>query len=112
MAVAWSKDKVGHATADVTVRDPVVLSATLPRFLLPGDRSLVHLDLDNVEGAAGDYTIAVKAADAVIAVAVSGPGGYTASRSYTMQVRPPAQILARRTVKELAKGESLTLSGD
>ena len=36
MAVAWSKDKVGHATTDVTVRDPVVLSATLPRFLLPG----------------------------------------------------------------------------
>ena len=51
MAVAWSKDKVGHATADVTVRDPVVLTATLPRFLLPGDRSTVHLDLDNVEGA-------------------------------------------------------------
>ena len=52
MAVAWSKDKVGHATADVTVRDPVVLTATLPRFLLPGDRSSLHLDLDNVEGAA------------------------------------------------------------
>ena len=59
MAIAWSKDKVGHAATDVTVRDPVVLSATLPRFLLPGDRSSVHLDLDNVEGAAGDYTIAV-----------------------------------------------------
>ena len=50
MAVAWSKDKVGHATADVIVRDPVVLTATLPRFLLPGDRSSLHLDLDNVEG--------------------------------------------------------------
>ena len=51
MAVAWNKDKVGHATADVVVRDPVVLTVTLPRFLLPGDRSSVHLDLDNVEGA-------------------------------------------------------------
>jgi uncharacterized protein YfaS (alpha-2-macroglobulin family) len=67
MAVAWSKDKVGHATADVTVRDPVVLSATLPRFLLPGDRSTVHLDLDNVEGAAGDYVIAVSSSGAVLA---------------------------------------------
>jgi uncharacterized protein YfaS (alpha-2-macroglobulin family) len=67
MAVAWSKDKVGHATADVTVRDPLVLSATLPRFLLPGDRSTVHLDLDNVEGAAGDYTIAVTSSGAVLA---------------------------------------------
>jgi uncharacterized protein YfaS (alpha-2-macroglobulin family) len=145
MAVAWSKDKVGQGTADVTVRDPVVLSATLPRFLLPGDRSNVHLDLDNVEGQPGDYTIALTSADAVIAgagatrkltlrakergatdvpitadkagsgivkIAVSGPGGYAIERSYTLQVRPPAQILARRTVKEIAKGESVTLSND
>jgi hypothetical protein len=43
-----------------------VLSATLPRFLLPGDRSTVHLDLDNVEGAAGDYVIAVSSSGAVL----------------------------------------------
>ncbi len=66
MAVAWSKDKVGQATTDVTVRDPVVLTATLPRFLLPGDRSSLHLDLDNVEGQAGNYAISVTTADAVI----------------------------------------------
>ena len=57
MAVAWSKDKVGRAVGDVTVRDPVVLTATLPRFLLTGDKSTMHLDLDNVEGAAGAYSI-------------------------------------------------------
>src|SRR5262249_51159753 len=34
MAVAWSKDKVGRAAGDVTIRDPVGLTATLPRFLL------------------------------------------------------------------------------
>ena len=50
MAVAWSKDKVGHATEDVIVRDPVVVTATLPRFLLTGDKSTIRLDLDNVEG--------------------------------------------------------------
>ncbi len=65
MAVAWSKDKVGQASTDVTVRDPVVLTATLPRFLLPGDRSSLHLDLDNVEGQAGNYAISVTTADAV-----------------------------------------------
>ena len=67
MAVAWSKNKIGHASTDVIVRDPVVLTATLPRFLLPGDRSTVHLDLDNVEGQAGEYAIAVNTADAVVA---------------------------------------------
>ena len=38
MAVAWSKNKVGKASGDVIVRDPVVLTATLPRFLRTGDR--------------------------------------------------------------------------
>ena len=51
MAVAWSKSKVGSAESDVIVRDPVVVTATLPRFLDLGDRSQVHVDFDNVEGA-------------------------------------------------------------
>ncbi|HXW42383.1 MAG TPA: alpha-2-macroglobulin [Xanthobacteraceae bacterium] len=145
MAVAWSKDKTGHGTADVTVRDPVVLTATLPRFLLPGDHSSLRLDLDNVEGEAGDYSIAVSAADAVategnapqkltlrakergvlsipltataagsgsMRVRISGPAGFALDRNFVLAVRAPAQILARRTIKPLAKGESLTLSGD
>ncbi len=61
MAVAWSADKTGHASGDVVVRDPVVVTATLPRFLLTGDKSTLRLDLDNVEGASGDYAIAVTA---------------------------------------------------
>ncbi len=56
-AVAWSKDKVGSAQADVVVRDPVVVAATLPRFLDVGDRSQMHVEIDNVEGDAGDYTL-------------------------------------------------------
>ena len=65
MAVAWSKDKVGKASGDVVVRDPVVLTATLPRFLRTGDRGAVQLELDNVEGAAGDYSLAVSSEGAV-----------------------------------------------
>jgi alpha-2-macroglobulin len=141
MAVAWSKDRVGHATSDIIVRDPVVLTATLPRFLLPGDRSSVHLDLDNVEGEAGEYAVSVTSVDALAAsatekmtlkakergtlsvplsasaagsgtvqVSVSGPSGFALERSFTLNVRPPAQILARRTVKPIAKGDSLTVS--
>ena len=143
MAVAWSKDKIGHASADVVVRDPVVLTATLPRFLLPGDRSSLHFDLDNVEGAAGDYTIAMNGNGALSAsatekvalhakqrtavivpigasaagagtveVKVTGPSGFALDRSFALMVRAPGQILARRTVKPIAKGESVTLSSD
>jgi len=56
-AVAWSKDKVGSAEVDVTVRDSIVVAATLPRFLDVGDRSQMHVEIDNVEGEAGDYTL-------------------------------------------------------
>jgi uncharacterized protein YfaS (alpha-2-macroglobulin family) len=145
MAVAWSKDKVGRAVGDVTIRDPVVLTATLPRFLLNGDRGTMHLDLDNVAGAAGDYRLEVRsegvnvfgnvapqilklnakqrsavtvplsaaaAGSAAVTVRVSGPGGFALERSYALAVRPATQILARRTVKPLARGESLTLSND
>jgi uncharacterized protein YfaS (alpha-2-macroglobulin family) len=145
MAAAWSKDKVGKASGDVIVRDPVVLTATLPRFLLNGDRGTVRLDLDNVEGAAGDYSISVRTegpfavatgtppsvrlnakqrtgvslpinATAVgtgtIAVRISGPNGFDMQRSYTLAAKPATQIITRRTVRPIAKGESLTLSGD
>ncbi|HEY4819500.1 MAG TPA: alpha-2-macroglobulin, partial [Xanthobacteraceae bacterium] len=145
MAVAWSKDKVGRAVGDVTIRDSVVLTATLPRFLLSGDRGTMHLDLDNVAGQAGDYRLEMKsegvnvignaapqtlklnarqrssvtvplaaaaAGSAAVTVRVSGPGGFALERSYALAVRPATQILARRTVKPLAKGESLTLSND
>src|ERR1700743_2726545 len=60
MAVAWSATKLGRATTDVIVRDPVVLTATLPPFLLTGDPGPMSMDLDNVEGAPGDYAISVK----------------------------------------------------
>ena len=144
MAVAWSKDKTGHASGDVVVRDPVVVTATLPRFLLMGDKSTLRLDLDNVEGATGDYKIAVttdgplsveggdqtltldaKKRGAVtlpvsatgvgtglVALTVSGPEGFTLAREYPLSVRPATQILARRTVKPLEPGQSITVSGD
>jgi alpha-2-macroglobulin len=57
MAAAWSKTKVGGAEAEVIVRDPVVVAGTLPRFLSIGDRSQMHIDIDNVEGGAGDYKL-------------------------------------------------------
>ncbi len=142
MAVAWSKDRVGQATGDVTIRDPVVLTATLPRFLLTGDRGTLHVDLDNVEGQAGQYNIAVvsegltggdtrmvqlnakqrsglslpisatRAGNASVSIRVTGPGGFTSERNYALGIRPATQIATRRTVRPIAKGESITLSND
>jgi uncharacterized protein YfaS (alpha-2-macroglobulin family) len=145
MAVAWSRDKLGRASGDVTVRDPVVLTATLPRFILSGDRSTMQLELDNVEGPAGDYRVSVQAEGplrlgaaapqtlrlrarqrdrlsvpltasaagiANIKVQIAGPGNFALDRTYALAARPANRILARRTVRTVAAGESLTLSGD
>ena len=145
MAVAWSSTKLGRATTDVTVRDPVVLTATLPRFLLNGDHGTMSLDLDNVEGAPGDYTINIKtsgpvkvsgnpattvklaakqrtsmslaldgggAGTANLDVDITGPNGLALARHYALDVKPATQILARRSIRTLAKGESLTLTSD
>ena len=61
MAVAWTRDGVGSGTRDVTVRDPVVVTAALPRFLAPGDVSRIRLDIDNTEGPAGEYRLSFDA---------------------------------------------------
>ncbi|WP_299563297.1 alpha-2-macroglobulin [Enterovirga sp.] len=69
MAAAWTRSRVGSAETDVVVRDPVVVSGTLPRFLNVGDRSRLRLDLDNVEGVAGDYTVEIDIAGPILAEA-------------------------------------------
>ncbi len=145
MAVAWTATKLGRANVDVTVRDPVVLTATLPRFLLSGDKGTMSFDIDNVEGAAGDYTVSVKttgpvkltgnpsttvklaakqrtsmalavdasgAGRAMFDVDIKGPNGLTLARHYELDVKAATQILARRSIRTLAKGESLTLTSD
>lgn len=145
MGVAWSRDRVGKATGDVIIRDPVVVTATLPRFLNTGDTSTLNIDLDNVEGQAGDYVLSVKtdgpanvseratqtlplrakqrqsvtvplaaggAGVAAVTVNVAGPGGFTLARDYLLNVRPATQVATRRTVRQIAKGESITLSND
>jgi uncharacterized protein YfaS (alpha-2-macroglobulin family) len=145
MGVAWSRDRVGKASGDVIIRDPVVVTATLPRFLNTGDRSTMHVDIDNVEGPAGEYAVVLtakgptgavgKVADkvtlnakqrrpvsfplevsaagtATITLNVEGPNGFKLERDFALNVRPSTQLLTRRTVRQIAKGESITLSND
>jgi uncharacterized protein YfaS (alpha-2-macroglobulin family) len=145
MGIAWSRDRVGKAVGDVIIRDPVVVTATLPRFLNTGDKSTMHVDIDNVEGPAGDYAVTVNAkgptgatgqvADkvtlrakqrqavsfplevsaagtATITLKVEGPNGFKLERDYALNVRPANQLLTRRTVRQIARGESITLSND
>ncbi len=95
MAVAWNKTQVGHGAGDVIVRDPVVVSSTLPRFLLMGDDSTLRVDLDNVEGASGDYTITLNA---------TGPLGLDA-KSRTLGIDAKTRNAASFPIVALGVGE-------
>jgi uncharacterized protein YfaS (alpha-2-macroglobulin family) len=61
MAIAWSKTAIGQANADVIVRDPVVISASLPRFLSMGDRAQLALDIHHTSGPAGPMALDITA---------------------------------------------------
>ena len=67
MAVAWSESAVGDASQNVIARDPVVVTASLPRFLAPGDQSRLLLELVHATGASGEMALKVFA-DAGVAL--------------------------------------------
>lgn len=61
MAVTWSKTAVGQAETDVLVRDPVVVTASAPRFLAPGDTSRILLEFIHATGPTGRMGLDVTA---------------------------------------------------
>lgn len=84
MAVAWSEQALGAASAPVTVRDPVVAELTLPRFLAPGDEAFGTLLVDNVDGPAGTYT-----------VSLSGRGAARINATQRFTLAPKARQIVR-----------------
>lgn len=139
-AVAWTAGKIGSAERDVTVRDPVALTLSAPRFLTLGDTARLEAALHNVDGGAGTYKLVVgqpsgETTRAValatgerkretlslkpttigrqtISVTLNGPSGVALKRSLSIDVKPPAGDIRRTTVAELKAGGRLTLSPD
>jgi alpha-2-macroglobulin len=72
MAVAWSKTGVGQASADVLVRDPVVVTASVPRFLSPGDTSRLLLEVVHATGPSGRMSLDVTANGLMLGEVPSG----------------------------------------
>ncbi len=61
MAVTAGPRRMGRASASVTVKDPIVLSATLPRFVTHGDVLQVPVFVTNLSGAPQDVKVALAA---------------------------------------------------
>ena len=61
MAVVWSPTGVASAEAEVLVRDPIVVTASLPRFMSPGDSARMLLEVVHASGPEGDVGLTLGA---------------------------------------------------
>ena len=57
MAVAWSRDGVGGTQKETIIRDEVVISAALPKFLAPGDEARILVEITNTDAPSGKFDI-------------------------------------------------------
>ncbi len=63
MAVAFSKDRFGSSEREITVAAPVIAELAMPRFLSPGDKSTLTLDLHNLSGQAQNLELRMQVSD-------------------------------------------------
>ena len=61
MAVAFAGGDYGGTEAYLTVREPIVLTPTFPRFLAGGDKVRIPVTLFNGTGADGEFTVELQA---------------------------------------------------
>ena len=106
MAVAWSKDRMGHGSGDLVVRDAVAMTIAVPRFLTLGDEARLGFDMHNVDGPEGAYkiTLSQKHGD-------DGNETLTSVAEQSKSLKPGERSLERITFKPTDVGP-LTLKAD
>jgi uncharacterized protein YfaS (alpha-2-macroglobulin family) len=111
MVVAASQGRVGNAERLVTVRDPLVLQATLPRFLIWNDTFSIPVFVVNATGARQDVTVDVRANEVIELPAATLSGGIEDQQSRVFEV--PARVRGFAGTASLvitASGGSFTTS--
>lgn len=99
MAVAVGPKRIGRASAQVVVRDPLTLQATMPRFLIYGDTVQIPVFLTNVSGKAREVTVALSTEN----IPLKGLSGSASEDS-------PLELLGKREGQvHLEDGKSATL---
>lgn len=63
MAVAWSKNGVGSTETEAIIREPIVVSASLPKFMAPGDSTRLLVEIANTDAPTGSYALSLEASD-------------------------------------------------
>lgn len=87
MAVAYKDNAFGSTEKGMTVSDPIVISAGVPRFLSPGDELNMPVNLSNTTGKAASVTakVTVSGPLQVVADSTATPSG---RGNQTMTVQP------------------------
>jgi len=98
MAVGWQGSRIGAANIDMTVRDPLVAEALLPRFLAPDDETRLAVMLQNVDLPAGD---------AVAKLSVSGPLALTGPDRLAVTLAPGARSLPATGLRATGVGRGV-----
>ncbi|ACV26484.1 alpha-2-macroglobulin family protein [Kangiella koreensis] len=89
MAVAFSKNRYGSAESKAKVAAPLVVQASMPRFLAKGDQSQVMFDIKNMEETEQTITVTLEADKAL------GSGSVTK----TLTIEPKGKTLLALDVK-------------
>ncbi|QDG78242.1 alpha-2-macroglobulin [Labrenzia sp. PHM005] len=97
ITVAWSASGVGHGEQDVEVRAPIVMSASTPAFLAPGDSSRLLLEIDPVDAPSGSYDLELSASDGL---SLGGGSGY--AQVLDLETGKKAQVIV-----PISAGEAL-----
>ena len=95
MAVSWDGARLGAASTDMLVRDPLVAETLLPRFLGPGDSARIGLLLQNVELPAGTVTWRVTA---------EGPVSLEGAATQSLTLAQGAQATPTLTLRATGTG--------
>jgi uncharacterized protein YfaS (alpha-2-macroglobulin family) len=98
MAVAWQGSRIGAAALDVTVRDPLIAEALLPRFLAPGDEARLAVLLHNLELPAGE---------AAAKISVEGPLALAGADRVAATLEPGAQAVPSTILRATGAGRGV-----
>ena len=93
MAVAFSGAYFGSSEKSMTVREPVVLTPTFPRFLSGGDRIQFPISIHNGTGKDGEFSVKLSATGDVQFVSSSTA---TESQTQNQSIQKQTQIAAGR----------------
>ena len=63
MATAWTAKGVGSADAEAIIREPMVITASLPKFMAPGDQARLLIEIANTDAPSGTYSVGLESSD-------------------------------------------------